>query len=56
MSSINSYPQYREYFGFDAVAGTPATGIVFAMYSIGSIAAFAFAGPLADFRGMYIIY
>jgi MFS family permease len=56
MSSINSYPQYREYFGFDLTAGTPATGIVFAIYPIGSIAAFVFAGPLSDIWGKYTLY
>lgn len=37
MSSINSYPQYREYFGFNLEGGTPATGIVFAIYPTSSL-------------------
>jgi hypothetical protein len=30
MGSINSYPQYRSYFGFDLTKGTPTTGLVYA--------------------------
>ncbi|KAF5875858.1 putative mfs lactose protein [Botrytis fragariae] len=37
MSSINSYAQYRSYFGFDLTEGTPATGIVYAMFTIGNL-------------------
>lgn len=29
MGSINSYRQYRIYFGFDLDKGTPSTGIVY---------------------------
>lgn len=29
MGSINSYRQYRQYFGFDLNKGTPSTGIVY---------------------------
>jgi hypothetical protein len=29
MGSINSYKQYRLYFGFDLNKGTPSTGIVY---------------------------
>ncbi|KAI9647669.1 hypothetical protein NHQ30_004054 [Ciborinia camelliae] len=36
MSSINSYAQYRSYFGFSLTEGTPATGIVYAIFTIGS--------------------
>lgn len=55
MGSINSYPQYREYFGFDPVKGTPATGIVYAIYTIGSIMGSFAGGPAADFRGLRIM-
>ncbi|KAF4211034.1 hypothetical protein CNMCM8980_006006 [Aspergillus fumigatiaffinis] len=51
MGSINSYRQYREYFGFDPEAGTPSTGIVYAIYTIGNIVGSFFAGPFTDFRG-----
>lgn len=51
MSSINSYPQYREYFGFDLTEGTPATGIVYAIFTIGNMLGSFAAGPAADFRG-----
>ncbi|KAL2827821.1 hypothetical protein BDW59DRAFT_160131 [Aspergillus cavernicola] len=51
MGSINSYRQYREYFGFDLDAGTPTTGIVYAIYTIGNIVGSFFAGPFTDFRG-----
>lgn len=51
MGSINSYPQYRDYFGFDPKAGTPSTGIVYAIYTIGNIVGSFFAGPFTDFRG-----
>ncbi|THC88654.1 hypothetical protein EYZ11_011899 [Aspergillus tanneri] len=37
MGSINSYEQYRSYFGFDPDEGTPSTGIVYAIYTIGNI-------------------
>ncbi|KAL4875424.1 general substrate transporter [Aspergillus karnatakaensis] len=51
MGSINSYRQYREYFGFDPEAGTPTTGIVYAIYTIGNIVGSFFAGPFTDWRG-----
>ncbi|KAL4982728.1 general substrate transporter [Aspergillus falconensis] len=51
MGSINSYRQYREYFGFDPEEGTPTTGIVYAIYTIGNIVGSFFAGPFTDFRG-----
>ena len=54
MSSINSYPQYRKYFGFDLTEGTPATGIVYAIFTIGNMLGSFAAGPAADFRGMRI--
>ncbi|KAI9756837.1 MAG: hypothetical protein M4579_003673 [Chaenotheca gracillima] len=51
MGSINSYPQYREYFGFDPLAGTPSTGIVYAIYTIGNLVGSFAAGPATDYRG-----
>ncbi|KAI9933774.1 hypothetical protein ASPWEDRAFT_35684 [Aspergillus wentii DTO 134E9] len=51
MGSINSYPQYREYFGFDPTEGTPSTGIVYAIYNVGNIVGSFTAGPFTDFRG-----
>jgi MFS family permease len=51
MGSINSYRQYREYFGFDPEAGTPSTGIVYAIYTIGNLVGSFCAGPFTDFRG-----
>lgn len=48
MSSINSYAQYRSYFGFDLVEGTPATGIVYAIFTVGNLVGAGFAGPAAD--------
>lgn len=52
MASINQYPQYRNYFGFDPTAGTPSTGIVYAIYTIGNIVGSFAAGPFTDYRGM----
>ena len=51
MGAINSYEQYREYFGFDVDKGTPATGIVYAIYTIGNLVGSFVAGPATDFRG-----
>lgn len=51
MGAINSYPQYRKYFNFDEHKGTPATGIVYAIYTIGNLVGSFFAGPATDFRG-----
>ncbi|GME43543.1 a878ca54-be0e-416f-9bb2-f2136a80836f [Neofusicoccum parvum] len=51
MSSINSYRQYREYFGFSLTEGTPSTGIVFAIFTIGNLVSSFIAGPASDFRG-----
>ena len=36
MGSINAYEQYRSYFGFPLDQGTPSTGIVYAIYTIGN--------------------
>ncbi|TGO90228.1 hypothetical protein BPOR_0073g00030 [Botrytis porri] len=51
MSSINSYAQYRSYFGFDLTEGTPATSIVYAMFTIRNLVGAGFAGPAADWKG-----
>jgi MFS family permease len=51
MGAINEYPQYRSYFGFDVDEGTPTTGIVYAIYTIGNLVGSFVAGPLTDFRG-----
>ncbi|EAT91578.2 hypothetical protein SNOG_00083 [Parastagonospora nodorum SN15] len=51
MGAINDYRQYREYFGFDLDVGTPATGIVYAIYTIGNLVGSFVAGPATDFRG-----
>ncbi|KAB8067326.1 general substrate transporter [Aspergillus leporis] len=51
MGSINSYEQYRTYFGFDPDEGTPSTGIVYAIYTIGNIVGSFTAGPFTDFKG-----
>ncbi|GKZ24340.1 hypothetical protein AbraCBS73388_011148 [Aspergillus brasiliensis] len=51
MGSINSYAQYRDYFGFDPNSGTPSTGIVYAIYTIGNIVGSFVAGPATDFKG-----
>lgn len=51
MGAINDYEQYRRYFGFDLYAGTPETGIVYAIYTIGNLVGSFVAGPATDFRG-----
>lgn len=51
MGGINSYKNYREYFGFDPDKGTPHTGIVFAIFQVGSIVGSFCVGPAADFAG-----
>lgn len=51
MSSINSYQQYRSYFGFPMDSGTPGTGIVFAIYIIGNLAGSFAAGPATNAFG-----
>ncbi|KAH8726796.1 general substrate transporter [Phaeosphaeriaceae sp. PMI808] len=50
MGAINDYKQYRDYFGFPD-EGTPTTGIVYAIYTIGNLVGSFFAGPATDFRG-----
>lgn len=54
MGGINSYNQYRSYFGFPLDAGTPSTGIVYAIYTIGNIVGSFAAGPATDFRGKFV--
>ncbi|KAI9729154.1 MAG: hypothetical protein M1834_007061 [Cirrosporium novae-zelandiae] len=51
MSSINSYKQYRSYFGFSLTEGTPSTGIVYAIFTIGNLVGAFIAGPASDFKG-----
>lgn len=51
MGAINSYDQYRSYFGFNKYEGTPETGIVYAIYTIGNLVGSFVAGPATDFRG-----
>lgn len=51
MGAINSYPQYREYFGFSLTEGTPGTGIVYAIYTIGNLVGSFAAGPATDWKG-----
>jgi MFS family permease len=51
MGAINDYKQYRNYFGFDPDVGTPETGIVYAIYTIGNLVGSFVAGPATDFRG-----
>jgi MFS family permease len=53
MGAINSYPQYRSYFGFSLTEGTPSTGIVYAIYTIGNLVGSFAAGPATDFRGEF---
>lgn len=51
MGSINSYKQYRDYFGFPEDTGTPSTGIVYAIYTIGNLVGSFAAGPATDTWG-----
>ncbi|MCJ1283706.1 hypothetical protein MMC26_003037 [Xylographa opegraphella] len=51
MGSINSYEQYRAYFGFPLSGGTPSTGIVYAIYTIGNLVGSFAAGPATDTFG-----
>lgn len=52
MGAINSYPQYRTYFGFPIDGGTPSTGIVYAIYTIGNLVGSFACGPATDIRGI----
>ncbi|KAH7126989.1 general substrate transporter [Dendryphion nanum] len=51
MGAINEYEQYKGYFGFPKDKGTPATGIVYAIYTIGNLVGSFFAGPATDWKG-----
>ncbi|KAF2814705.1 general substrate transporter [Mytilinidion resinicola] len=51
MGAINSYAQYRSYFGFSLTEGTPGTGIVYAIYTIGNLVGSFAAGPATDWKG-----
>jgi hypothetical protein len=51
MSAINDIDQYRIYFGFPIDKGTPATGIVYAIYTIGNLVGSFAAGPATDYKG-----
>jgi hypothetical protein len=53
MGAINSYESYRSYFGFSLTEGTPGTGIVYAIYTIGNLVGSFAAGPATDFKGTY---
>lgn len=49
MGGLNGMDSYRDYFGTQ-VDGS-STGLTFAMYNIGGIAATAFTGPVNDWFG-----
>ncbi|KAM5369401.1 hypothetical protein ACJZ2D_009015 [Fusarium nematophilum] len=49
MGGLNGMSSYQKYFNM-SVAGS-STGIVFAMYNIGSVAAVFFTGPVNDYFG-----
>ncbi|KAJ9130906.1 Sugar/inositol transporter [Pleurostoma richardsiae] len=49
MGGINAMPQYLDYFGLKSASS--GTGLVFAMYNIGCLAALPFAGPVNDHFG-----
>jgi MFS family permease len=48
MSGINAMDTYRVYFHFPKDSGTPSTGIVYAIYTIGSLVGSFASGPAAD--------
>jgi MFS family permease len=52
MSGINAMEAYRRYFGLPIHKGTPATGIVYGIYTIGNLLGSFVAGPATDFRGL----
>jgi hypothetical protein len=54
MNGINAQKEYRNYFGFPPHEGTPATGIVYAIYTIGNMIGSFAAGPATDFRGGFL--
>ena len=49
MSGINAIPAYLDHFGLSNTS--PSTGLVFAMYSAGSLVSVPFAGPISDILG-----
>nr|AEE69031.1 Mfs1 transporter [Colletotrichum lindemuthianum] len=49
MGGLNGMRSYRDYFNKETI--DESTGIVFAMYNIGSVAAVFFTGPTNDFLG-----
>ncbi|KAH7195216.1 major facilitator superfamily domain-containing protein [Fusarium oxysporum] len=49
MGGLNGMESYQNYFGM--VVADSSTGIVFAMYNIGSVAAVFFTGPVNDYFG-----
>ncbi|KAF2427264.1 general substrate transporter [Tothia fuscella] len=51
MGGINAMDTYRDYFHFPKNKGTPSTGIVYAIYTIGNMVGSFAAGPATDFRG-----
>lgn len=54
MSGINSMDQYRLFFDFPIDKGTPSTGIVYAIYTIGNMVGSFAAGPATDYKGRFI--
>jgi MFS family permease len=54
MSGINAMKQYREYFGFPIDEGTPGTGIVYAIYTVGNLVGSFAAGPATDWKGQFL--
>jgi MFS family permease len=56
MSGINDIDQYRLYFGFPLDKGTPSTGIVYAIYTIGNLVGSFAAGPATDIKGENALY
>jgi hypothetical protein len=51
MSAVNDIDQYRLYFNFPLDEGTPATGIVYAIYTVGNLVGSFAAGPATDYKG-----
>lgn len=46
--------QYRLFFDFPIDKGTPSTGIVYAIYTIGNMVGSFAAGPATDYKGRFI--
>ncbi|EEA20471.1 hypothetical protein TMatcc_000452 [Talaromyces marneffei ATCC 18224] len=49
MPSINAMPQYQQYYGLKSAGSS--TGLVFAIYNIGSLGSLPIAGPVNDLLG-----